>query len=82
MIKKCILSIVASAALIFAALIGFVGAPAKAEEAAKPIDMYLIGGQSNAAGYSLASKGNVDGSFSNVMYAGEVDKRLERGKRQ
>lgn len=77
MIKKRVLSIVAAAALIFAALIGFVGAPAKAEEAVKPIDMYLIGGQSNAAGYSLASKGNVDGSFSNVMYAGEVDKRLD-----
>lgn len=77
MIKKHVLSIVAAAALIFVALIGFVGAPAKAEEAVKPIDMYLIGGQSNAAGYSLASKGNVDGSFSNVMYAGEVDKRLD-----
>lgn len=77
MIKKRVLSIVAAAALIFTALIGFVGAPAKAEEAVKPIDMYLIGGQSNAAGYSLASKGNVDGSFSNVMYAGEVDKRLD-----
>lgn len=77
MIKKRVLSIVAAAALIFAALIGFLGAPAKAEEAVKPIDMYLIGGQSNAAGYSLASKGNVDGSFSNVMYAGEVDKRLD-----
>lgn len=77
MIKKCILSIVAAAALIFTALIGFVGAPARAEEAVKPIDMYLIGGQSNAAGYSLASKGGVDGSFSNVMYAGEVDKRLD-----
>ena len=77
MIKKRILSIAAAAALIFTALIGFVGAPAKAEETVKPIDMYLIGGQSNAAGYSLASKGNVDGSFSNVMYAGEVDKRLD-----
>ena len=77
MIKKRVLSIVAAAALIFTALIGFVGAPAKAEEAAKPIDMYLIGGQSNAAGYSLASKSGVDGSFSNVMYAGEVDKRLD-----
>lgn len=77
MIKKRILSIAAAAALIFTALIGFFGAPAKAEEAAKPIDMYLIGGQSNAAGYSLASKGGVDGSFSNVMYAGEVDKRLD-----
>lgn len=77
MIKKRILSIAAAAALIFTALIGFVGASAKAEEAAKPIDMYLIGGQSNAAGYSLASKGGVDGSFSNVMYAGEVDKRLD-----
>lgn len=77
MIKKRVLSIVAAAALIFTALIGFVGAPARAEEAVKPIDMYLIGGQSNAAGYSLASKSGVDGSFSNVMYAGEVDKRLD-----
>lgn len=39
MIKKRILSIAAAAALIFTALIGFVGAPAKAEEAVKPIDM-------------------------------------------
>lgn len=77
MIKKRVLSIAAAIVLIFAAVIGFGGVPAKAEEAAKPIDMYLIGGQSNAAGYSLASKGGVDGSFSNIMYAGEVDKRLD-----
>lgn len=77
MIKKRVLSIAAAMVLIFAAVIGFGGVPAKAEEAAKPIDMYLIGGQSNAAGYSLASKGGVDGSFSNIMYVGEVDKRLD-----
>lgn len=51
MIKKRVLSIAAAIVLIFAAVIGFGGVPAKAEEAAKPIDMYLIGGQSNAAGY-------------------------------
>lgn len=78
MIKKRVLSIAAAIVLFFAAVIGSGGMTAKAEEkTAIPIDMYLIGGQSNAAGYSLASKGGVDGSFSNVMYAGEVDKRLD-----
>ena len=78
MIKKRILSIAAAMIMIFAAVIGFGGMSAKAEETtAKPFDMYLIGGQSNAVGYSLASKGDVSGTFSNVMYAGEVDKRLD-----
>ena len=37
-----------------------------------PIDIYLIGGQSNAAGYS--SKGMLSESFANVGYAGETDR--------
>jgi hypothetical protein len=38
------------------------------------VDMYLIAGQSNAAGYS--DKGSLDQTFTNVGYAGEVDKQL------
>lgn len=44
----------------------------------KTIDMYLIAGQSNAAGYS--SKGRkLDGVFENVSYAGEVDRYRTSG---
>ena len=44
----------------------------------KTIDMYLIAGQSNAAGYS--SKGRkLDGVFENVSYAGEVDRSCSSG---
>lgn len=44
----------------------------------KTIDMYLIAGQSNAAGYS--SKGRkLDGVFENVSYAGEVDRSRSSG---
>ena len=44
----------------------------------KTIDMYLIAGQSNAAGYS--SKGRkLDGVFENVSYAGEVDRYRSNG---
>ena len=41
------------------------------------IDMYLIGGQSNAVGYS--SKGNLSDTFENVGYAGAVDHFLSNG---
>ena len=68
---------------LFAALIvsvcGF-GISAKivaAETEPIPIDMYLIGGQSNAAGYS--AKGNLREEFENVGYAGAVDKSLMFG---
>ncbi len=40
------------------------------------IDVYLIAGQSNAAGYS--NKGSLNGTFNNVGYAGEVDKQLNQ----
>ena len=42
-----------------------------AESTPIPIDMYLIAGQSNAAGYS--SKGSLNETFLNVGYAGAVD---------
>lgn len=47
-----------------------------AEETAtlKEIDMYLIAGQSNAAGYSSA--GDLSGKFDNVGYAGQTEKKL------
>ncbi len=38
----------------------------------KSIDMYLIGGQSNAAGCS--SKGNLDRVFGNILFSGETEK--------
>ena len=45
----------------------------------KTIDMYLLAGQSNAAGYS--SKGEpFGGVFENVRYAGEVDRNRLSGR--
>ncbi len=46
----------------------------------KTIDMYLIGGQSNAAGYSAMATSSVrpDETFENVWYAGSVDKALDK----
>ena len=41
-----------------------------------PIDMFLIAGQSNAAGYSAYSSSD---SFGNVMYGGEVDANYVNG---
>ncbi len=58
---------------------------AAAEEAPelKPIDMYLIGGQSNAAGYSSAKAeaGQTlpTGSFDGIMYGGQVDRVISTG---
>ncbi|MDE6274796.1 MAG: sialate O-acetylesterase [Clostridiales bacterium] len=46
-------------------------APFSAKAAEKSIDVYLIAGQSNAAGYS--AKGRLNETFQNVYYAGEVD---------
>lgn len=44
----------------------------------KTIDMYLIAGQSNAAGYSYKGK-KLEGVFENVRYAGEVDRNRASG---
>lgn len=52
---------------------GAIGTVASAAEPV-PIDMYLIAGQSNAAGYSTAT--GIGGEFSNVMYGGEVNRTL------
>ncbi len=41
------------------------------------IDMYLIGGQSNAVGYS--NKGNLSGVFDNVWFAGENERNRTTG---
>ncbi len=41
-------------------------------ESGKTIDVYLIGGQSNAAGYS--PKGSLSETFENVYYAGQINK--------
>lgn len=43
------------------------------EKTGKTIDMYLIGGQSNAVGYSTVSTGTADETFPNVIYAGQTD---------
>ncbi len=73
-------------AIFAAALSGFVCALilsmsfaffAKAETTVKTIDMYLIAGQSNAAGESYAT--NVSGTFDNVLYAGETNCSMSSG---
>lgn len=67
-----------------ALLTGVVAFPAKSISAQavtseeKTIDMYLIAGQSNAAGYSNKGR-TLDGVFENVSYAGEVDRYRTNG---
>ena len=46
----------------------------------KTIDIYLIAGQSNAAGYS--AKGSLSEKFGNVGYAGEIDRSIDGSVRQ
>lgn len=50
------------------------------EEKNNTIDMYLIGGQSNAAGYSEIDATVADESFSNVIYAGQTDYRMSEDR--
>ena len=47
-------------------------------DSAKVIDMYLIAGQSNAAGYTYHN-GTLTETFSNIWYAGETDKARING---
>lgn len=61
----------------FAPLTGFERASA-GEQPLKPLDMYLIAGQSNAAGYTT-HKGEKTETFENVGYAGETDKNRTTG---
>ena len=44
-----------------------------------PIDMYLIAGQSNAAGYSSKNISSLNETFENVGYAGEADRNFRTG---
>ena len=51
-----------------------------AEPSLKPIDIYLIAGQSNAAGYS--AKGGLNETFENIGYAGEIDRSIDGSVKQ
>lgn len=76
-IKKAVTGIAAFALAASCALPLASGTIAKAEESAteaKTIEMYLIAGQSNAAGYSKA--GSLTEEYENIMYAGQTDKKL------
>ena len=66
-------------AALFLAFCGIFTYPktVSAETKPTPIDMYLIGGQSNAVGYS--SKGALSETFENVGYAGAVNRYLSDG---
>ena len=76
--KKHIAVAAALAAVCLAAMsFVFTGARADSAQAAETnyIDMYLIGGQSNAAGYS--SYGDVTKqTFGHILYAGETDRQI------
>lgn len=82
--KKAIIPVLMAVALCFAN-VAFLSKSSytKAETSvSKNIDMYLIGGQSNAAGYTTVSglkeeEKNV--KFNNVMYAGQTDKYITGG---
>lgn len=72
-------------AVVSAALIAFsfisVGLKKVAAETSDPtpIDMYLIAGQSNAAGYSTKDKNKLTETFENVGYGGEVQRNFREG---
>ena len=62
-------------ALTFASAVSMNISFAKAESETQIIDMYLIGGQSNAAGYSPIYNNQTE-TFENVWYAGMTEKVL------
>ena len=72
--KKRFLAMVLSIACAFSLVMAFKFGMPKTSFASelKDIDMYLIAGQSNAAGYSYHN-GTLTETFSNVGYAGETD---------
>lgn len=80
---------IAAASVAFAILCGaglFSGAPSASVSAdgnrtvtENCVDLYLIAGQSNAAGYSARGT-KLFGSFTNVSYAGEIDKQRIGGE--
>ena len=51
---------------------GRFGVRVQAEETGKVIDVFLLAGQSNAAGYTQGTR-KLGGTFENVSYAGETD---------
>ena len=75
--KACLSILVVCIMLIACLNFNFV---ASADNSSKIIDMYLIGGQSNAAGYS--AKGTLNETFSNIGYAGEVDRSADGSVKQ
>jgi len=78
-LRKRIFSILAGILAICASL-PFVGmkAEVKGEEKMTPIDIYLIGGQSNAVGASV-THGQFSETFANVGYAGETERNRTTG---
>ena len=82
--KKAIIPVLMAVALFFAnvAFLSKLSYTKAETSVSKNIDMYLIGGQSNAAGYTTVSglkeeEKNV--KFNNVMYAGQTDKYITGG---
>ena len=77
-VKKCLLATLSLSA-VFALGVGVSSFNALADEATLPknitVDMYLVAGQSNAAGYS--AKGTQCQTFDNVWYVGETNKELD-----
>ena len=70
-LKLCFAAVFAFA--IIAASVFAFSAPARADEALKPVDVYLLMGQSNAAGFSSLSSGNsalTSEAMENVLVGG------------
>ncbi len=76
--KRFLAGIVAGLLAFVCALpiFGVFNASAEENNASKKLDMYLIAGQSNAAGYSYSNGVSNPETFENVWYAGEADKTL------
>ena len=78
--KKLSIYLVAFLALAVAACsLGVFSAPAKADETLKTIDVYLLMGQSNAAGHTKVSSGDASltsATFNNVLVGGANQPKL------
>lgn len=78
--KVC--AVLMAAALYACPALAAKGATAETGQGAQnatPIDMYLIAGQSNAAGYSTKGIDLLDETFENVGYGGEVQRNFRTG---
>lgn len=67
------LAVAVIALIVFAASFVTISAPAKADETLKQVDVYLLMGQSNAAGFSSVASGNgalTSDTFDNVLVGG------------